>query len=192
MVWTASHRYLFQGREHSPQFGYYYYRTRYFDPSQGRFSSTDTIGFSSGEFNLYRFLHNAPTRGIDPLGTELLENIAIQAPVSAVAGAINSCLNAGANCGVRDVATGGIYGLTVGLGLAIFLNYIAIDIALDISLLSATLGLAVGRINGPFVDHVQARLRDYGLGFLPPILFQAATLFVLRKVVGLEYSQGLC
>ena len=46
----------------------YYYRSRYYDPSIGRFLSEDSLGFSSGDFNLYRYALNNPVNFIDPYG----------------------------------------------------------------------------------------------------------------------------
>ena len=46
----------------------YFYRARYYDPTIGRFLSEDTNGFSSGDYNLYRYLLNNPVNFIDPYG----------------------------------------------------------------------------------------------------------------------------
>ncbi|MFM6630018.1 MAG: RHS repeat domain-containing protein, partial [Microcystis panniformis] len=63
-------RYLFTGREFDQEIGLYYYRTRYYDSTIGRFLSEDTIGFNSGGTNLYSYVLNSPTNLIDPNGTE--------------------------------------------------------------------------------------------------------------------------
>ncbi|MBY0516244.1 MAG: RHS repeat-associated core domain-containing protein [Bacteriovoracaceae bacterium] len=44
-------------------------RARYYDPSSGRFLSEDPIGFSGGDYNLYRYVTNQPTVQSDPSGT---------------------------------------------------------------------------------------------------------------------------
>ena len=64
-------RYGFQGRELDHETGLYHYRTRYFDPSVGRFISEDRIGFAGGDRNLYRFVSNSPTNFKDPNGEDL-------------------------------------------------------------------------------------------------------------------------
>jgi RHS repeat-associated protein len=61
-------RFGFTGRELDPETGLYYYRARYYDPLVGRFISVDSIGFQAGDTNLYRYVFNSPTRGIDPTG----------------------------------------------------------------------------------------------------------------------------
>ena len=63
-------RFKFTGREYSPELGIYYYRARWYDPSEGRFISQDPIGFSAGDANLYRYLGNAPGDATDPEGLE--------------------------------------------------------------------------------------------------------------------------
>ena len=57
----------YTGRELDPETGLLFYRARYFDPADGRFISEDPIGFAGGE-NFYRYVKNAPTLSIDPLG----------------------------------------------------------------------------------------------------------------------------
>jgi uncharacterized protein RhaS with RHS repeats len=47
---------------------------RWYDPSVGRWLSEDPIGFAGGDGNVYRYVLNAPTDYVDPLG--------FQAPVS--------------------------------------------------------------------------------------------------------------
>ncbi len=46
----------------------YYYRARYYDPTQGRFISRDPIGFAAGDWNLYRYVENDPVNWSDPSG----------------------------------------------------------------------------------------------------------------------------
>jgi len=48
----------------------YYYRARYYDPTTQRFISEDPIGFSSGDFNFYRYVGNSPVNFVDFLGYE--------------------------------------------------------------------------------------------------------------------------
>jgi len=46
----------------------YYYRARYYDPTTQRFLSEDPIGFSSQDFNFYRYVGNNPLNLTDPSG----------------------------------------------------------------------------------------------------------------------------
>jgi RHS repeat-associated protein len=49
----------------------YYYRARYYDPTQRRFISPDPIGLLSGDFNFYRYVDNDPLNQVDPSGMYL-------------------------------------------------------------------------------------------------------------------------
>lgn len=42
-----------------------------YDPKIGRWTSMDPIGFDAGDANLYRYVHNTPTNGIDPSGMKI-------------------------------------------------------------------------------------------------------------------------
>ena len=61
-------RYLFTGREYDEILGVYYYRSRYYNPSIGRFLSRDSMGFDAGDINLYRYVDNNPLIFTDPTG----------------------------------------------------------------------------------------------------------------------------
>jgi RHS repeat-associated protein len=64
--------YLFTGRRYDPETGFYYYRTRYYDPLAGRFITRDTIGMWGDKVELgngYSYVGNDPVAGIDPMGT---------------------------------------------------------------------------------------------------------------------------
>jgi len=59
--------YAYTGRELDVN-DLYYYRARYYDPSLQRFLGEDPIGFSSRDFNWYRYVGNRPSSLVDPLG----------------------------------------------------------------------------------------------------------------------------
>ncbi|MDW8244935.1 MAG: RHS repeat-associated core domain-containing protein, partial [Thermogemmata sp.] len=59
---------LFTSRELDIETGLYYHRARYLDPTTGRWTSLDPIGFAAGDANLYRYLSNRPTHATDPSG----------------------------------------------------------------------------------------------------------------------------
>ena len=53
-------RFGYTGREFDEETGQYYYRSRYYDATVGRFINEDTIGFAGGDANLYRYTFNSP------------------------------------------------------------------------------------------------------------------------------------
>ncbi len=57
----------FTGRELDPETGLYYYRSRYYAPQTGRFTTADPIGLFGGP-NLYSYVNNNPVNWIDPWG----------------------------------------------------------------------------------------------------------------------------
>jgi RHS repeat-associated protein len=67
-------RFGYTGRELDEETGNYYYRSRYYDSTVGRFISEDSIGFEGGDANLYRYVGNGSVNGIDPYGTEVWWN----------------------------------------------------------------------------------------------------------------------
>ena len=65
---TASDRYLWTGREFDRVTDLQYNLARYYDPTTGRWTSQDPIGFAAGDANLYRYAGNDPTNATDPNG----------------------------------------------------------------------------------------------------------------------------
>jgi RHS repeat-associated protein len=59
---------LFTSREFDAETGLYYNRARYLDPSTGRWTTQDPLGFAAGDANLYRYVGNTPTLLVDPSG----------------------------------------------------------------------------------------------------------------------------
>jgi RHS repeat-associated protein len=57
----------YDGRDYDAETGLSYNRSRYFDPSVGRFLSEDPIAFGGG-INFYSYVHNDPVDWIDPWG----------------------------------------------------------------------------------------------------------------------------
>ena len=60
--------YIFTGRERDPETGLHYHRARYYNPTTGRWISSDPIGFASGDTNFYRYVYNNPANYVDPDG----------------------------------------------------------------------------------------------------------------------------
>jgi uncharacterized protein RhaS with RHS repeats len=46
----------------------YYHRARYLDPTTGRWTTQDPLGFAAGDANLYRYVGNRATLATDPSG----------------------------------------------------------------------------------------------------------------------------
>lgn len=63
---SSTNAFQYTGRENDGD-GLYFYRTRYYEPGFGRFTSEDPIDFAGG-INLYAYVGNSPTNFIDPLG----------------------------------------------------------------------------------------------------------------------------
>ena len=59
--------YLWTGREYSFKSKLYFHRTRYYDPSLGRWLSPDSIGISGG-MNFYEYCAGDPINNVDPNG----------------------------------------------------------------------------------------------------------------------------
>jgi len=59
---------LFASREFDAETGLYYNRARYLDPTTGRWTTQDPLGFAAGDVNLYRYVGNTPTLLVDPSG----------------------------------------------------------------------------------------------------------------------------
>jgi RHS repeat-associated protein len=64
---ASSNASQFTGRDNDGT-GLLYYRSRYYSPTQQRFISEDTVGFSGGDTNLYAYVFNSPTNYTDSSG----------------------------------------------------------------------------------------------------------------------------
>ena len=74
--------YTYTSRELDHRTGFYYYRSRWYNPNTGRFLSTDPIEFEAGDSNLYRYVGNNPISFIDPDGeTPVLVGIFISSAI---------------------------------------------------------------------------------------------------------------
>ena len=68
---TVAHRFGYTGQEYDAATGLYYDNARYYDQVTGRFISVDPSGFSAGDANLYRYVHDNPSTFIDPTGLHI-------------------------------------------------------------------------------------------------------------------------
>ncbi|MCG8405183.1 MAG: DUF6531 domain-containing protein [Phycisphaerales bacterium] len=64
---AIGNHYFFTGRRYEAETGWYYYRTRYLDPSAGRFTTRDHKGYVDG-MNLYHYVDSSPASFVDPYG----------------------------------------------------------------------------------------------------------------------------
>ncbi len=60
-------RYRWTGREYDAETGWYFHRTRYYDPGQRRFVQEDPIGYAGGA-NIYSYVGGTPLVSRDPSG----------------------------------------------------------------------------------------------------------------------------
>jgi RHS repeat-associated protein len=59
---------LFASRQFDAETGLYSNRARYLDPTTGRWTTQDPLGFAAGDANLYRYVGNRATLATDPSG----------------------------------------------------------------------------------------------------------------------------
>jgi RHS repeat-associated protein len=64
---SLTNPFRYTSREFDSETGLHFYRTRYYDPSDGRFIREDPARFAGG-INVYRYVGNSPTRFVDPYG----------------------------------------------------------------------------------------------------------------------------
>jgi RHS repeat-associated protein len=78
---SSGDRFKFDGMAWDAAIGLYYDNARYFDPTSGEFVSQDPTGFSAADANLYRFIGDGPTDGIDPTGLQKAPGMAQKKPI---------------------------------------------------------------------------------------------------------------
>jgi RHS repeat-associated protein len=67
---SSGDRFKYTGREWDAEIAQYFYRGRYYGPTDGRFESEDPKAFGAGDTDLYRYVRNVPTNATDPLGLQ--------------------------------------------------------------------------------------------------------------------------
>jgi len=122
----------------------YYYRNRVLDPTTGRFTSEDPLGFVDGP-NRYVYVGNNPVNYFDPNGLFISWGAAvIGAGVNIVAYALGSWLAS------EDITTGGLAGAaTSGFVAGAVVGALSGDIS---ALGAAVVGGAVGGLGGSAVQ----------------------------------------
>jgi RHS repeat-associated protein len=66
---VPARRYRYTGKERDEESGLYYHGARYYAPWLGRWTASDPKGLEAG-INRYAYVHNRPTHGADPGGTD--------------------------------------------------------------------------------------------------------------------------
>jgi RHS repeat-associated protein len=67
---TYGDRYGWTGRDFDVETSLQYNRARWYDPTTGRWTTQDTLGYDAGDSNLYRYVTNRPSCDTDPAGTQ--------------------------------------------------------------------------------------------------------------------------
>lgn len=82
----------YRGYYYDVETGFYYLKSRYYDPETGRFISQDSIDYADPEaingLNLYAYCGNNPVMNVDPTGTFFLACLLVGLIVGAIAGAV--------------------------------------------------------------------------------------------------------
>lgn len=84
---TMVDRYGWTGREFDADTSLYYDRARWYDPTTRRFMTEDPMDFQAGDYNLYRYVGNQPTRYTDPSGMDWWPWSSSNSSSAAIAGA---------------------------------------------------------------------------------------------------------
>ena len=117
----------YRGYYYDPEWRLYYLETRYYDPSVGRFISSDNIDYADPNtfagLNLYAYCGNNPIMGVDPMGTSVLLSLLLAGLITGmIVGGIYGGLTAAANkqnvgMGILIGALGGaVMGAAAGVG----------------------------------------------------------------------------
>lgn len=109
-------RFLFTGRELESTLGLYCYRARYYSPINATFIGEDSLGFESGDFNVYRYAANQPLLYVDPYGLAILTENAILKKMKVFTARAAKCFGDLVADDLFDTAaTSGVYILMTGL-----------------------------------------------------------------------------
>ncbi len=107
------------GREYDSETGLYYYRARYYNPTQGRFLSRDPLGYLP-DVNLYRYVGNNPLNLTDPNGQNpILVAIGLGALFGAAVGWQNAFFAAHGQLSFRQGLAAAGVGAIAGMGITV-------------------------------------------------------------------------
>lgn len=168
--------YTFTGRELDSESGQYYFRARYYDPSLGRFLSSDpdagAVLNPITHINKYAYVGNNSTNNIDPDGKKFFSK-------STFRGMIYTAVLVGAVVLTGGAALGPIL---IGAGLGATIGYFAGGKSIDAALKGALYGALAGAM-GPVAS--MAAGPSIGLG-----IFYGAIAGGLTAAVGAKLIEG--
>lgn len=131
---NATTRYGFVGREHDSATGLIYFRSRWYDPQQGRFLREDPYGIKGG-LNLYAYVKNNPIYYRDPYG--LAANLYPRPMLPEDPG----------NCVIIGSVIGGVIGGTLG-GVVGVVSIVGGPLIIIVEPASASYGAGLGVLAG--------------------------------------------
>jgi RHS repeat-associated protein len=117
----STDRFGFTGREYEAALSFYYYRARFYDAVNGRFTSQDPIGFKAGDSNWYRYANNSPANLKDPSGQATIPEWQFIQRSAAIMGRAASCLGTYVLYS-STISTIGIYFFQFGLRSQYFIR----------------------------------------------------------------------
>ncbi len=86
---SSGDRFKFAGMQYDATTGQYYDHARWYGAGPGRFTSPDPVGFNAGDTDLYRYVDNGPSIGVDPSGLDYALNPTFeQAMIASMAGGV--------------------------------------------------------------------------------------------------------
>ncbi len=174
--------YLFAGYELDPETGLYYCGARYYDASQGRFLTPDTIVQSPGDpqtLNRYSYCRNNPLLYTDPSGHIFgIDDIIIGIIIGAAIGATMSAITGG-NI-LMGALTGGITGGFLG-GAGAFVGFANLT-GVTAAGVYAAAGASAGAINAAISGS------NIGIGAVTGGVFAAAA-YLMPSNINI-FSQG--
>jgi RHS repeat-associated protein len=96
-LWGTPHSaignpWMFTGRQLDEETGLYYYRARYYDPAKGRFLQRDPLGVQPDEPNLYLYVHDRPTKAVDPTGLQKTREVPVDVEKGQIDGVVTLSL----------------------------------------------------------------------------------------------------
>jgi len=146
---------------------------RWYDPETGRFLQRDPIGIAGG-LNVYAYVFNMPTVGVDPLGRGFW---------SAVGGAIGGAIGGAMSGAVSGFIVGGPAGAIAGAGAGVIAGGISGAVSG---------GLGGGGFGGGFVSGgINGAVAGFGGGILGGLAGASTGTVVAGGVIGGAISGGV-